>query len=161
MQAPRLEELQSVSDKYNEDPYTLSSRVRKRFRTEKKELKKQKDADDAVKAKYGLHDDITLLPDELDDKKREEFANAKRSFHAEEDAKRRKLEVQISQPRPLRASEKKGPTLPSSSRNSTASTILRSKLLESKSRKADPFLQIFSASTPRVKPPDIKLKAKK
>ncbi|KAF9790336.1 CWC16 protein [Thelephora terrestris] len=74
VQAPRLEEMQGLSDKYNEDPYAASVRARKKFR-EKKKVEKAKEAvDNAIKSRYGLPAGLKLLEDgssEVDEAKRE------------------------------------------------------------------------------------------
>src|ERR1700733_8388626 len=60
VQVPRLESLQSVSEHYNSDPYSLSLKVRKRFREEKKLDKAKKAVDDGIRGKYALPEDLTL-----------------------------------------------------------------------------------------------------
>ena len=64
VQAPRLEELQEVSQHYHADPYAHSLRVRKRFREEKKVEKEKQKADDQLKHRYGLPASLTLLEDD-------------------------------------------------------------------------------------------------
>ena len=74
VQAPRLEEIQGLSDKYNEDPYAASVRARKRFREEKKLEKAKEAADNATKSRYGLPAELKLLEEgssEMDEAKRE------------------------------------------------------------------------------------------
>jgi coiled-coil domain-containing protein 130 len=74
VQAPRLEEIQGVSDKYNENPYAASIRARKKFRGEKKVEKAKEAADTAIKSRYGLPAELKLLEDgssEVDEAKRE------------------------------------------------------------------------------------------
>jgi len=63
VQAPRIESLQSLSDRYSADPYSHSMRMRKKFRIQKKIDKAQQAADDAVKSKYGLPETLGLVPD--------------------------------------------------------------------------------------------------
>ena len=74
VQAPRLEEMRGMSDKYNEDPYGASIRARKRFREEKKVEKAKNAADDMIKSRYGLPAELKLLEEgsgEADEAKRE------------------------------------------------------------------------------------------
>ena len=74
VQAPRLEEIQGLSDKYNEDPYAASVRARKKFREEKKVEKVKEAADNATKSRYGLPAELKLLEEgsnEADEAKRE------------------------------------------------------------------------------------------
>ncbi|KLO10245.1 DUF572-domain-containing protein [Schizopora paradoxa] len=179
VQAPRLESLQENSEKYNADPYTLSSRVRKHFRVEKRELKRKKDEDDAVKTKYGLPEELVLSAnDEVTSKDaKEEFLRARRAVGADQEAKRQKLVAEAGQPRPLASlsrlpSQSKRPPsslskTPSSSSSNlksnakmTASQTLRLKLLESRGRKADPFLNSSTLSS-RLRPPDLGIITKK
>lgn len=61
--APRLEQLQDHADRMRADPYAHSLRVRKQFRAEKKVDAARKRADDAVRAKFALSDDIALEAD--------------------------------------------------------------------------------------------------
>ena len=60
VQKPRLEALQSVSDHYGSDPYSLSTKVRKRFREEKKIEQEKAAADDQLKNRYGLPQTLAL-----------------------------------------------------------------------------------------------------
>ena len=74
VQAPRLEEIQGLSEKYNEDPYAASVRARKRFREEKKMEKAKEATDNVIKSRYGLPTDLKLLEEgssEADEAKRE------------------------------------------------------------------------------------------
>ncbi|KAJ2922541.1 hypothetical protein H1R20_g14552, partial [Candolleomyces eurysporus] len=64
VQKPRIEALQSVSDHYNSDPYTLSLKARKRFREEKKVEQQKRKADDSLKGRYGLPSSLNLLEDD-------------------------------------------------------------------------------------------------
>lgn len=69
-----MEEIQGLSDKYNEDPYTASVRARKRFREEKKVEKAREAADSVIKSRYGLPTELKLLEggsSEMDEAKRE------------------------------------------------------------------------------------------
>lgn len=90
VQKPRIESLQSVSEHFNADPYTLSSRVRKRFREEKKLDLKKRAADDTLKGRYGLPSELALVA--ADDKELEEEAkNEWLEAREKQDAKRRKI----------------------------------------------------------------------
>lgn len=74
VQAPRLEEIQGLSDKYNEDPYVASLRARKKFREEKKMEKAKEAADNVIKSRYGLPAELKLLEEgssDVDEAKRE------------------------------------------------------------------------------------------
>lgn len=94
VQIPRLEALQSVSEHYNADPYTLSLKVRKKFREEKKREQQKRKADEDLKGRYGLPASFSLVED--DTKAREEakaaWEEAKQKFHqSQEGAKRRRI----------------------------------------------------------------------
>jgi len=80
VQAPRLDELQQVSQHYDADPYTHSLRVRKRFREERKVEKQKQKADDQLKGRYGLPASLTLLEDDATSKQeaREQWLREKR-----------------------------------------------------------------------------------
>ncbi|KAF5341877.1 hypothetical protein D9611_001457 [Ephemerocybe angulata] len=97
VQKPRIESLQSVSEHYNADPYTLSTRVRKRFREDKKVEQKKRAADDTLKGRYGLPSELALVED--DDKAKEEAkeqwlkANQERALR--ESAKRRRISSEV------------------------------------------------------------------
>lgn len=66
VQIPRLDELQTVSERFNADPYALSSKVRKQFREVKKVETAKRKADDLVKERYGLPSSLPLLEDDPD-----------------------------------------------------------------------------------------------
>ena len=84
MQIPRLESLQEVSDRYNNDPYTLSSLVRKRFRAEKKIEAAKRAADDQLKGRYGLPETLQLAAedDESKSEARQQWERARREHEA-------------------------------------------------------------------------------
>ncbi|KAF8526033.1 CWC16 protein, partial [Hysterangium stoloniferum] len=111
---PRIESLQTVSDRYNTDPYALSSKVRKRFREEKKVEKAIKAKDDEVKRRYGLPEALPLVRDDpgLDMEAKEQFKQARRKLLLEDDSSSRRF----------------------SSKASLSSSLLRNTL-----RKVDPF----------------------
>ena len=64
VQIPRLESLQSISEQYNADPYSLSLKARKQFRQEKKVEQSKRKADDLIKDRYGLPTSLSLLEDD-------------------------------------------------------------------------------------------------
>jgi coiled-coil domain-containing protein 130 len=63
VQIPRIESLQNVSEHYNSDPYSLSSKVRRKFREEKKIELKMQQSDDLLKGRYGLPTTLSLVED--------------------------------------------------------------------------------------------------
>jgi coiled-coil domain-containing protein 130 len=132
VQVPRLEELQNVSEHYGADPYTLSSKVRKRFREEKKVEQQKQKADDELKGKYGLPASLSLLEDDgvAKEEAREEWVRARRE-HAEGNLKRRKLIGDA----PFPTSKTSGS---SGSKSSSTPTIsaLRARILENTSRQS-------------------------
>ncbi|KAG5641822.1 hypothetical protein DXG03_004141 [Asterophora parasitica] len=137
VQAPRLEELQSVSTQYNADPYALSSKVRKRFREDKKVEQRKKRADDHIKDRYGLPASLSLLEeDELSRKEaKEEWQRGQRALALEESSKRRKLDVDVVAI-PRSSSLSKISTKPTP-KNHVES--LRARILENTARQTNPF----------------------
>ena len=93
VQVPRLEALQSLSDHYGTDPYSLSRKLRKRFREDKKEEKLKEAADDELKGKYGLPETLKLTRDDeaTRAKDREEWEKARSEVAARERAKRPRI----------------------------------------------------------------------
>lgn len=83
VERPRIESLQMVSDRYNNDPYTLSTRVRKKFREEKRIEKALKAKDDEVKQRYGLPETLSLVRDDaqLREEAKEEFRTARQKMN--------------------------------------------------------------------------------
>ncbi|KAF7424342.1 hypothetical protein PC9H_009649 [Pleurotus ostreatus] len=135
VQIPRLEGLQNVSEQYNSDPYTLSRKVRKRFREVKKAALEKEAADDSLKGRYGLPETLKLLDEAEDDAihAKEEWKQARKELAEEASSKRRRL-VLTSVSRPT-------PSLPSSSsRVSTTSgtdavSALRARVLGNTARR--------------------------
>ncbi|KAF9474673.1 DUF572-domain-containing protein [Pholiota conissans] len=64
VQKPRIESLQTISEHFNADPYSLSLKARKRFREEKKIEQGKRKADDAIKGRYALPETLTLVEDD-------------------------------------------------------------------------------------------------
>jgi coiled-coil domain-containing protein 130 len=136
---PRLESLQSVSEQYNSDPYALSLKVRKRFRTEKKVRKEKQAVDDLIKDRYGLPETLCLVEDDDDVKleAREEWQKGRRELEMGDYPKRRRLSLGTASvstspnvlPRPMPSSQ--------SRRNPSndAVTSLRARILKNTSRK--------------------------
>lgn len=58
---PHLEQLQELSASRSADPYTLSARLRKSFRTDKHAALRVKASDDAVRERYGLDANLKLV----------------------------------------------------------------------------------------------------
>ena len=94
VQVPRLEALQSLSDHYGNDPYSLSRKVRKRFREVKKVEKAQEAADDQVKGRFGLPEELKLSAETEETRlqAKEEWARAQKELVTRE-SKRRRIEA--------------------------------------------------------------------
>lgn len=94
VQIPRLESLQGVSDRYNSDPYALSSLVRKRFRAEKKLDAAKRAADDQLKGRYGLPETLQLAAEDDESKNaaREQWEGARREHEARTSIRRVRLQ---------------------------------------------------------------------
>lgn len=82
IERPRIESLQMVSDRYNTDPYTLSTRVRRKFREEKRIEQTLKAKDDEFKRRYGLPETLSLVRDDaqLQEEAKEEFRTARQKM---------------------------------------------------------------------------------
>lgn len=94
VQIPRIESLQDVSDRYNSDPYALSSLVRKRFRAEKKVDAAKRAADDQLKGRYGLPETLQLAAedDESKNSAREQWERGRREHEARTSIRRARLQ---------------------------------------------------------------------
>jgi len=124
VQIPRLESLQSASERYNADPYAHSTRIRKRFREEKKIEQAKQKANDEIKGRYGLPASLSLVEDDEQAKQeaKEEWIKAKLEMAS---SKRRKLGGDVS----------------SSSSSSSANPLssLRTRILENTAKQSNPF----------------------
>jgi len=153
--APRIETLQGLSDHLNSDPYTLSSRLRRSFREEKKVITKKREADDKVKEQYGLPRDLVLL--DADDSSLKEEASrawAEERGSQEQSAKRRRVAAETGVSNRSLASASSGAT---SSRRpprlTSSSAVLRrppiglaANIIGNTTRKLDPFLSSSAIS---------------
>lgn len=136
VQMPRLESLQSLSDHYGSDPYSLSLKARKRFRVEKKEEAIKKAADDNLKDKYALPDTLKLTDEseELAARAKADWAKGRELLEAQRSAKKRKLVETSTLPRI--------PSLPSASSSSSKSgsssavDSLRARILQNTARRS-------------------------
>lgn len=130
------------------------------FRTAKKLDKAKKDADDAVKNKYALPEELALVADDSSMKveAKEAFSQGRLEHRADADAKRRRLAAElgslgaVSRPSSSLSSQSRLllPNRPKSfagkNRSSTAeaagaSFSLRSRLIQNTARHSDPFLK--------------------
>ncbi|KAA1467368.1 DUF572-domain-containing protein [Dentipellis sp. KUC8613] len=140
VQAPRLEQLQDASDHYNSDPYTLSRRVRKRFREEKKVEKEKAEVDRNIKERYGLPAELSLIRD--DEKStaeaKEEWLKGRQNLASTDAAKRRKLalDAPLLSSTSSRARASGSTTMPSASTSSSSLANLRTRILANTSRKS-------------------------
>ena len=131
VQIPRIESLQNVSEHYNSDPYSLSSKARRKFRQEKKiELKKQQ-SDNLLKGRYALPTSLSLVEDDMVavQEARAQWEKGKQELQLRE-SKRRKKVIETS-------------LIPSShiSKNPTSSNpsplnSLRTRLLQNSAKRA-------------------------
>ena len=141
---PRLESLQSVSEHYNSDPYSLSLKVRKRFRAEKKVEKEKQAVDDQIKGRYGLPETLRLVDDDDDVKSeaKEGWEKGRRELGMRRDAKRQRLSLgttslpassssRISRSRPISSSPQSR-----SGQSNDVVTSLRARILENTSRQS-------------------------
>ena len=145
VQIPRLEELQSHSDQYSSDPYSLSLKLRKKFREEKKIEKEKQAADDTLKGKYGLPATLTLEAEseESRDQAKEEWIKGRQELEMRENLKKRKLVNVGVVPRLPPALRETSKTTSRSSGASSSSTnapsaadSLRARILSNTARKS-------------------------
>ncbi|KAK7051108.1 Protein saf4 [Paramarasmius palmivorus] len=64
VEVPRLESLMGVSDHFSADPYTLSLKVRKQFRQDKKVRLDKEKADSNIRDRYALPTTLALAEDD-------------------------------------------------------------------------------------------------
>lgn len=151
VQIPRLESLQTVSEHYNSDPYSLSSKVRKRFREEKKIDKEKKNADDSIKGRYGLPETLSLVADDekVVSEAKEKWEMGRREIELREGAKRRKLAVEITSIPSSRISARLSSKSPKPARASATNPVasLRARILENTARQSNPFGRSTSGSS--------------
>lgn len=157
VQVPRIEALQDLADHYGSDPYSISLRVRKRFREQKKVEKALEEADEAIKSAYGLPEVLALSAenDETRAKAKEEWERGKQALEERESVKRRKFGAEVAII--PRSTSSKGPSRSTQSGRSAAGTssgggdavsALRAKILGNTTRR--------SGALSRLKPPDNK-----
>ncbi|KAF8807083.1 DUF572-domain-containing protein [Phlegmacium glaucopus] len=96
VQIPRIESLRNVSEHYNSDPYSLSSKARRKFREEKKTELKKRQSDDLLKGRYGLPTSLSLVEDDLVavQEAKAEWEKGKQELQLRE-SKRRKTVTQV------------------------------------------------------------------
>jgi len=147
VQMPRLESLQVVSEHYNSDPYSLSRKVRKRFRAEKKAEKEKEAADEGIKDRYGLPETLSLLQEDDRTKSEaiQEWEKERREFELRENSKRRRLAsegITISTSSTTKLSQSRPGSVQSSGSavrlgSSSAVSSLRARILENTARRSD------------------------
>ena len=93
VQVPRIESLQNASEHYNSDPYSLSSKARRKFREEKKIELKKRQSDDLLKGRYGLPTSLSLMEDDqvAVQEAKVEWEKGKRELQLRESKRRRTL----------------------------------------------------------------------
>ncbi|KAH0833130.1 CWC16 protein [Lanmaoa asiatica] len=94
VQIPRIESLQEVSDRYNSDPYTLSTLLRKRFRAEKKIDAAKRAVDVQLKDRYGLPETLQLAEEDDESKNvaREQWEKGRREHEAQTRIRKARLQ---------------------------------------------------------------------
>lgn len=124
VQKPRIEELQDASDVHNADPYELSLRLRKRFRTEKKAEKVLAVADDQLRGQYALPKELKLIRDDETTlaTAKEEWSRAREQVRLRESAKRKR---ELVAPASIGIASR----TPTSASSSPAFASLRSRIL--------------------------------
>ena len=149
VQIPRIESLYKVSDHYNSDPYSMSAKIRKRFRQEKKAKLVQKEADDIIKDRYGLPESLKLVADDplMTQDAKSQWEKGRQELRLQAPVKRRKLDMGIV---PMRAAQRfSSPSASSTVDQSKSLETLRTRILENTAR------QSSALGSTRKKPPNV------
>lgn len=148
VQVPRLEALQTVSDHYSADPYSLSLKARKRFREEKKVEREKQESDEKLKSTYGLPEVLSLSEESEESRAdaREHWLKGREALRLQDDSKRRKLVretdiVPISRSKVLTAPQALSARTTGRQGPSSASAVssLRARILENTARHSNPL----------------------
>ncbi|KAF8150563.1 CWC16 protein, partial [Crassisporium funariophilum] len=133
VQKPRIESLQSVSEHYNADPYSLSLKARKRFREVKKVEQKKMQSDNLLKGRYGLPASLSLLEDDeaAVQEAKAEWEKATRELHLRE-SKRRKV---VPEAASILASSSRLVTRSSATQTPSSLNSLRTRILQNTARR--------------------------
>ena len=164
---PRLSSLAELSDRRNQDPYRLSSKLRRSFREIKKVDKRIRDEEDSVRDKFALPKELDLVKeDEVREEAKEMWERGRTEWIREEDKKRKVFDSQfgslgLNKPIPLSSATKRTttaafgvpppkrprsvPSTQSAPMSTLASTILRNSL-----KHRNPFSVTSSASGSRM-----------
>jgi len=171
---PRLSSLAELSDRRNQDPYTLSSKLRRSFREIKKVDKRIRDEEDSVRDKFALPKQLDLVKeDEVREEAKEMWERGRTEWIREEDKRRKVFDSQfgslgLNKPIPLSSATKrtltttfdapppKRPRSVPSPRSTLASTILRNSL-----KRRDPFSVTSPASGSRMPAQEVGVISKK
>jgi len=131
VQKPRIESLQNVSEHYNSDPYSLSSKARRKFREEKKIELRKRQSDDLLKGRYGLPTSLSLVEDDLVDvqEAKAQWEKGKQELQLRE-SKRRKTVTETGLIPPARISKNH------ISLNPNPLNSLRTRLLQNTAKRA-------------------------
>ncbi|EPQ54306.1 DUF572-domain-containing protein [Gloeophyllum trabeum ATCC 11539] len=137
VQMPRIEELQSFSEQRSADPYTLSVKVRKRFREQKKVDRALQRADEELKGRYGLPESMSLVRDDEESRKaaKEEWERARRQeeLRDKESLKKRRIGAAVGT-MPVSLASKSRISKQHSSSSSPVISSLRARILENTAR---------------------------
>lgn len=83
----RITELADESDKLSFDPYAVSTSLRRKFREEKKVMLEKQGRDEGLREKYGLHEEVDLGEEDVEDgRARWEAGRERRGLPVEEEA---------------------------------------------------------------------------
>lgn len=143
VQIPRLESLMDVSEQYNSDPYSLSLKVRKHFREDKKVRKEKEKLDTQVKDRYALPTTLSLVTEDAETIKdaKEQWQKGREEISLRE-SKRRKLGVQTSiMPSSSRSLRPNSTSSSLKTSSSSAAESLRARILGNTARQFRPTAQ--------------------
>lgn len=145
----RITELYDSSDRLSSDPFEVSMSLRRKFRNEKKVMLEKQGRDDGLREKYGLHEEVDLGEEDVEDgRARWEAGRERRGLPIEESDLGEGSNVGI----------KGTPYRPKGKRRAidTGSTVDLARVLrKSTKRKYDPFAEAADAflSFPRPSTP--------
>jgi coiled-coil domain-containing protein 130 len=144
---PRLSSLQELSERNSADPYTLSSKLRRKFRAEKKEDRAKQEEETSVRNRYALPEELKLVPeDEVREEASRGWQERRKDWESEEGGKRLRLANDLNDgddpdetPSLSHTSRMRAKPKASAIGLSGASTTLRRTILANTARKRDPF----------------------
>jgi len=164
VQQPRISTLEDLSARQSADPYTLSTKLRRTFREEKKVLRRKREEEEGVLDRYALPKRLGLVSeDDVREEAKVEWDKGRKDWEREEVGKRRMLEDDLKARirTPSVASSKSRPTSSSSRKMISAASATRpqdalaSRLILNSMRATKPFPLGASGSSQKPRAKDV------